>query len=117
MPFQVRRGRHCVRVRECVLLCCSRCEERECSFVVLERERACVCAGDGRCAAWCTPAHLTHPPTHAPLPQAYESVEEGQKLLAFYRLFELPATLVIDPVTGGRFVGLGTPSNCLSVQG
>lgn len=32
--------------------------------------------------------------------QAYDVVEEGQKLLNFYKVLELPATLIIDPVTG-----------------
>ena len=27
-------------------------------------------------------------------------VEEAQKLMAYYRIYELPAVLVVDPVTG-----------------
>ena len=30
----------------------------------------------------------------------YDTSEAGQKVKAFYRLFELPVTMVIDPVTG-----------------
>lgn len=44
--------------------------------------------------------------------QAYDVVDEGQKLLAFYRLFELPATLIIDPVTGGCISAVGWVGCC-----
>ncbi|KAL4431383.1 hypothetical protein ABPG75_006639 [Micractinium tetrahymenae] len=32
--------------------------------------------------------------------QAYDQVEEAQKLMHFYKVFELPTILIIDPVTG-----------------
>lgn len=32
--------------------------------------------------------------------QAYDITELGQKLQAFYRVYEVPAILVLDPVTG-----------------
>ncbi|GAB4816470.1 hypothetical protein N2152v2_003516 [Parachlorella kessleri] len=32
--------------------------------------------------------------------QVYDVVEEAQKLMAYYRIYELPAVLVVDPVTG-----------------
>lgn len=42
-------------------------------------------------------------------------VEEGQKLLSFYHVLELPATLVIDPVTGAPmrlWTGFIQPDRC-----
>ena len=32
--------------------------------------------------------------------QTYDVTDEGQKLLTFYRAYEVPATIVVDPVTG-----------------
>ena len=32
--------------------------------------------------------------------QIYDNSEAGQKFKAFYRLTQLPVTMVIDPVTG-----------------
>lgn len=34
------------------------------------------------------------------LPQVNDASENGSKVKAFYRLIELPVTLVIDPMTG-----------------
>ena len=50
-----------------------------------------------------TPPHTIRPPPLPP-PQAYDVTEEGAKLQNFYRLFDLPAILIIDPVTGGCWV-------------
>jgi hypothetical protein len=39
--------------------------------------------------------------------QAYDSVEDGQRLQQQYKLYDIPATLIVDPVTGGGAGGEG----------
>ena len=37
-----------------------------------------------------------------PLRQVTDQAEQGNKVVSFYRLTELPAILIIDPVTGAK---------------
>ena len=46
------------------------------------------------------PRHAVLCPHAVRAVQAYEGADEAQKLAGFYKLFELPALLIIDPVTG-----------------
>ena len=55
---------------------------------------------------------------HRALLQVYDTSEAGQKLKAFYRLFELPVTMVIDPVTGAAlktFAGAIEAHRCAAI--
>ena len=50
------------------------------------------------------------------LAQIYENSEAGQKYKAFYRLTDLPVTMVIDPVTGAAlrtWHGALEPQRCV----
>ncbi len=57
--------------------------------------------------------------SYTPL-QVYDAVEEAQKLLAYYKIYELPATLVIDPVTGApmrQWTGFVIAERCAGSAG
>lgn len=60
---------------------------------------------------------LPSSPCLPPPLQAYDVTEEGQKLLSFYRVFELPATLIIDPVTGQSRPPMQLPPPALPAAG